>query len=358
MNKRTTLKFRQLAVVAIAWVIAGLMMSYYDYLVLRSVGQTIQGEYHFNGLAIAVNAGTGLVGALLGGSFLVFYVNEKFRDKPYWYTVFSIAFFFLFVVMVISSIKYFLLSGKNEYSYLSISEIVFNIDSGKLKNIITWFVVVCLTQLLLQMNSRMGGSYFGSLFHGRYNIPREERKVFMFLDLNSSTTIAESLGDERYHELLRDFFADIANPILESSGNIYQYVGDEVVVVWDYDDGIRQSRCVNCFFEIKRQVEANRGRYLKKYGLVPTFKAGFHSGKVIAGQVGTLRREITYSGDVLNTTSRMLGMCKEFGVEVITSRILLSELCLDKTFEVLQLGSLRLRGKEQEIVLNGIRPRE
>lgn len=38
----------------------------------------------------------------------------------------------------------------------------------------------------------------------------------MFLDLNSSTAIAEKLGDEKYHELLKDFFADITNPILDS----------------------------------------------------------------------------------------------------------------------------------------------
>jgi adenylate cyclase len=262
------------------------------------------------------------------------------------------------VVIVISAIKAIVLSPQSTRGAWTISDVVFGIDSAKLKNITTWFVIVCLTQLFLQMNNRVGSPYFGSLFHGKYNIPREEKKVFMFLDLNSSTAIAECLGDERYHELLRDFFADITNPILESMGNIYQYVGDEVVVAWDYEDGVRESRCINCFFEIKKQVRENRERYLKKYGLVPSFKAGFHSGKVIAGQVGTLRREITYSGDVLNTTARILGMCKDLGVEVVTSGILLSELCLDKTFEVLQFGSLKLRGKEHEIVLNGIRTRE
>ena len=358
MTKRTTLKFRQLAVVTIAWAFIGLMMSFYDYLVLNTYDAIDLHEYYTNGLAISVNVGTGLVGALLGGSFLVFFVNEKFRDKPYGYTLLSIALFFLLVVVVISVIKAFVLSPDGNHDTRIISEVAFRIDSAKLKNILIWLVIVCLTQLLLQMNSRVGSPYFGSLFHGRYHTPREEKKIFMFLDLNSSTSIAESLGDEHYHELLRDFFADLTNPILESRGNIYQYVGDEVVVAWNYEDGIRESRCITCFFEIKKHVLANRERYLKKYGLVPTFKAGFHSGKVIAGQVGTLRREITYSGDVMNSTARMLSMCKDLGVEVVTSGILLSELCLDKTFEVLQFGSLKLRGKEHEIVLNGIRTRE
>jgi adenylate cyclase len=54
----------------------------------------------------------------------------------------------------------------------------------------------------------------------------------MFVDLLSSTTIAEALGNEKYHNLLHDFYADITNPIIYNKGEIYQYVGDEVIVSW------------------------------------------------------------------------------------------------------------------------------
>jgi adenylate cyclase len=53
-----------------------------------------------------------------------------------------------------------------------------------------------------------------------------------------SRIIAEQLGDEKYHTLLKDFFADITIPIVENGGNIYQYVGDEVVIAWDIEEGI------------------------------------------------------------------------------------------------------------------------
>ncbi|WP_044220009.1 hypothetical protein [Chitinophaga pinensis] len=56
----------------------------------------------------------------------------------------------------------------------------------------------------------------------------------MFLDLNSSTTIAETLGDKRYHAFLKDIFTDITNPILDKKGEIYQYVSDEVIVAWPF----------------------------------------------------------------------------------------------------------------------------
>ena len=39
--------------------------------------------------------------------------------------------------------------------------------------------------------------------------------------------------------------------------------------------------------------------YLQKYNVVPRFKAGAHIGNAIAGEIGIIKRDITYSGDVL-----------------------------------------------------------
>ena len=50
----------------------------------------------------------------------------------------------------------------------------------------------------------------------------EVERIFMFLDIRSSTTIAEELGHIQYFELLNDFFRDIAEPISNNKGQIYQ----------------------------------------------------------------------------------------------------------------------------------------
>jgi adenylate cyclase len=211
------------------------------------------------------------------------------------------------------------------------------------------------TQFILQINSKFGHGALGNIIRGKYNTPKEEKKIFMFLDLNSSTTMAEKLGDEKYHELLKDFFADITNPILDNKGEIYQYVGDEVIVAWNYDEGIENSQCVRCFFDIKIHIEKLKQKYLQCYGFIPSFKAGIHCGKVVAGEVGIIKRDITYSGDVLNTTSRILNMCKEFNAEIISSADLIGELRLANDYFAQPLGSIKLRGKEKEMVLSSLR---
>ena len=176
-----------------------------------------------------------------------------------------------------------------------------------------------MTQLLLQVNSKFGQADFWDIIRGRYNRPQKDKRIFMFLDINSSTTIAEKLGDENYHALLKDFFADITVPILENKGSIYQYVGDEVVIAWNYEDGKENLHCLRCFFDMKLHIQQLKEKYINRYGLVPTFKAGIHCGSVVAGEIGIIKRDITYSGDVLNTTSRILNKCSELKEEVIAS---------------------------------------
>jgi adenylate cyclase len=209
---------------------------------------------------------------------------------------------------------------------------------------------------MLQFNTKFGEGNMWNLIRGKYQTPREEQRIFMFVDINSSTTLAEKMGDKKYHQLLKNFFADITNPILDNKGEIYQYVGDEVVISWTYKNGITNNRCINCFFEMKKEIQKLSNKYLEEYEIVPGFKAGIHCGNVVAGEIGIIKRDITFSGDVMNTTSRIQGMCKEFGAEIIASDDMLNELKLDGTYTVQFLGSIKLRGKIKDVELSTLIP--
>lgn len=334
-------------------------MAMYDYLVLHTIySQGPSAEYSFS-FSLATNAGSALMGSLLGGSFLIFFVNVKYQDKSYGYTLIAVCISFIVIILLIMGILGIVTvpiqTGKPLSDPDTIEALkVFFTDASRIKNMVSWSIVVAMTQLVLQINSKFGHGALGDIIRGKYNTPKEENRIFMFLDLNSSTTIAERLGDERYHELLKDFFSDITNPILDNNGEIYQYVGDEVIVAWKYEDGVRNNQCVKCFFDIKVHIEKLKEKYLNRYGMVPAFKAGVHCGKVVAGEVGIIKRDITYSGDVLNTTSRILTLCKKFNAEILTSADLIAELKLTKQYEARPLGAIKLRGKEKEVVLSAV----
>lgn len=179
----------------------------------------------------------------------------------------------------------------------------------------------------------------------------EVERIFMFLDIRSSTTIAEELGHVQYFELLNDFFRDIAEPISKNKGQIYQYVGDEVVVSWPLEDGLSNANCLQCFFGIVDAMGSLTNKYLQKYGVNPSFKAGMHFGKVSTGTVGTLKKEIIYTGDVLNTASRIEGLCNKHNVDLLLSKALVDTLPLIDDYLPKQIGEISLRGKSTEIML-------
>ncbi len=335
-------------IIILSWMVVGTFISFYDHLVLLTHdSKGLSSSYSFSN-SLSQHLVSALIGGLLGGSFLVFYINVWFQDKPYGYTILAIIFSFAIIILIIIIVKATAFGTSNgSFTY-------FLHDTSRIKNIMAWFVVVALTQFLLQLSCKVGQNGFGNILRGKYHVPQEEKRIFMFLDLNSSTTIAEKLGDELYHQLLRDFFADMAEPILNNQGEIYQYVGDEAVVAWDHQDGIVDNRCIRCYFDIIENIKRNQQKYIRRYGFVPSFSAGLHSGKVVAGEVGVLKREITYSGDVLNTTARILSKGKEIGAGIISSSSLLRELTFDAGFKIRPIGAFKLKGKERELDLNEI----
>ncbi|MFI5236760.1 MAG: adenylate/guanylate cyclase domain-containing protein [Ignavibacteriales bacterium] len=353
MKRRTYLKLKQLAVITCVWVPLGFLIALYDYLAYQtqfSLGPTSNYSFLFTA---SINTGSAFIGALLGGSFLVFFVNVKYQDKPYGYTVLMVSLSFILIIAFITLIIG-IISSSLEIN--SENSILFDIPRT-IKNTIVWAFVVGLTQLFLQMNSKFGHGVFWNILRGKYNTPKDENRIFMSLDINSSTAIAEKLGDEKYHQLLKDFFSDITNPVLDNKGEIYQYVGDEVIVAWKYDDGIVDNQCIKCFFDMKENLERKKEKYLSRYEIVPSFKAGIHWGKVIVGEIGIIKRDITYSGDVMNTTSRIRNKCREFNVEVIASAELLDALRMSENYLTRPLGAIKLRGKEKEVLLSTFIPK-
>ena len=179
-----------------------------------------------------------------------------------------------------------------------------------------------------QMSKKMGQGVFFSFVFGKYHRPRERELIFMFLDLNKSTTIAEKMGDMKFNNLLKDFFLDITDSILMHGGNIYRYVGDEVVVSWSMNKGIDNARVIRTFFHAQEAVLENKQNYLDKYGLFPTFTASFDYGKVVVGEIGNIKSQISFFGNVLYETAEIEKQCANCKSELLIADRLLNKIKL------------------------------
>jgi adenylate cyclase len=173
--------------------------------------------------------------------------------------------------------------------------------------------------------------------------------------MKSSTTIAEKLGHVRYYQLLNDYYADITEAIIQTSGEIYQYVGDEVVVSWKMKNGLEYNNCLKCFFTIKDIFKTRSKEYIDAYGVVPGFKAGIHYGMVTTGEIGVVKKEIIFTGDVLNTTARIQSLCNAHKVDILVSNDLLSKLKTGDHYKLREIGECELRGKDEKVILQTLK---
>ena len=208
------------------------------------------------------------------------------------------------------------------------------------------------------MNKKFGPGVLLPLLMGKYRRPQNESRLFMFMDLRSSTTHAENLGHIKYSALIRDCFGDINQALVKYKGEIYQYVGDEMVINWLMISHFDPVDSINFFFDVQEGFISRQDYYLSNYNIVPEFKAGIHMGMVTAVEVGDIKREIAYHGDTINTASRIQDVCNTYGENLLISSDVANSPSVRNTYHVKSMGSLALRGKEQPTEIFGVTPRE
>ena len=297
-----------------------------------------------------------LIGFLLGipvGIFEEFIIINKFRKLSLLWTIvvkgilytlgigiFFIGFVWLFVV----------------FEEIPHERFLFFLKEGEFfRAIIYTLTVFDFVIVFNQYQKLLGNNVMFFYAYGKYQQPEHEERIFMFLDISSSTELAESMEPDKYFNFINDFFHDISEPLLQTSAHIYQYVGDEVVFTWKLKDGIKQNNCIKLFFLIDERIKKKKKTYLEKYGRIPEYKAGLHCGEVIAAVVGDIKKELIYNGDVLNTASRIRSYCSEAGKRFLVSSDLVASLVdLDSNYHVNPLGVSNLKGKKNIIGLFSI----
>ncbi len=301
---------------------------------------------------------TGLIAGLLGGSSIVFLWERWLRTRSY-----RISLLYIFISYTVIFLLVNVLSQSYNYNIrfgLTLADPEFyNRLLGDFRNLSVlsvyffWLVVVLITLIALLVNDKYGPGVFGDFLLGKYFHPRREERIFMFLDLRSSTSIAERLGESQYFNLLKELYRDMTSAILRTEGEVYQYVGDEIVISWSQKKGSRNSNAIQCFYHIQQTLSKKAPYYQSNYnGIRPEFKAGLHLGTVMAGEIGIIKRDIAYSGDVLNTTARIQSKCNELGVNILLSKYLLDSLApVSPVFDPVDLGEFQLRGKQNNLQL-------
>ncbi|MDB4285704.1 adenylate/guanylate cyclase domain-containing protein [bacterium] len=221
--------------------------------------------------------------------------------------------------------------------------------------ILVYFLVVStMITFILIVSQKFGPGMLWKFLIGKYHHPKEEERIFLFIDLKSSTTIAENLGHLNFSNLIQDCFFDLTDVIVQHQVDIYQYVGDEAVLSWEKARGVKDQRCIHAYFDFMKILNDRGEYYQNKYGVKPFFKAGLHFGTVMAAEVGVIKKEIAYHGDVLNTTARIQGECNTYNQSLLASEDIINDMDINAPFTKEFVGEPVLKGKENRIKIYGI----
>ncbi len=214
--------------------------------------------------------------------------------------------------------------------------------------LVYYFFMTLIISFINHVNKKYGPGIVIPLLLGHYRNPIEEERIFMFMDLKSSTATAEALGHLKYSAFIRDCFFDINEILYPYRAQVYQYVGDEIVVTWPESEGLKDQLCIRFYFACINQFKKRADYYLANYGLLPDFKAGLHTGIVTAVEIGEVKRDIAYHGDTLNTAARIQSVCNQYGKSFLISEHAFGKL-KHISMKTEQLGMILLKGKASAI---------
>jgi adenylate cyclase len=305
-------------------------------------------------LLVTIGAGTAMA------CFEVLYLSQALRKRPFGTTLLVKTGFFLSCIIVFTTLAVFLIQsgvrGRPPWDAAVLGGVAAYWSSARsVLGVVYWGFVVLFSLFVLQVSEKFGQGVLINFLLGRYHRPKQERRIFMFMDLKSSTTYAEQLGHIRYSRLIQDCFYDLTDVVADHGALIYQYVGDEVVLTWDLYGGIEGGNCIRIFDAYDEALQGRATHYETEYGFVPEFKAGLNAGLVTVAEVGEIKKELAYHGDVLNTAARIQGKCNALGRRLLVSEELRTLVGGRSGYEFTLLGETQLKGKTQPVRIYGAR---
>jgi len=337
------------------WILCTVLIVIYEGSILGFESE-IDGEYYSFYRILFIAVLNCIMGGTILGSIEVFYFSKLFRKKPLGKTLLTKTFVYILFILFFTSISRFVI-GSYELNQSIFSREIINhyieyLTGSRVWTTMMFWGLACMSGLfILQVSDKFGQGVLINFMLGKYHRPKEEDRIFMFMDLKSSTTYAEQLGHIKYSQFIQDCFFDITDVITKHEAKIYQYVGDEVVLTWSVKEGIENSNCINTFFAYDNVLKEKKKYYKTKYGIIPEFKAGLHLGKVTVAEVGEIKKELAFHGDAINTAARIQAKCNDLQKRLLISEGMKSKFEDQKDFDFSLIGDVELKGKAKSINL-------
>ena len=184
------------------------------------------------------------------------------------------------------------------------------------------------------------------------NLDGEMREMsVLFSDVRGFTTISESLEPKELTDYINAFLTPITKVIHDNRGTIDKYMGDAVMAFWGapLEDKQHALHALNAAINIVERMHLLREEFAEKQWPEIHVGIGVNTGIMNVGNKGSeFRVDYTILGDAVNLGSRLEGLTKLYGVDIITSESTRHEV---PEFEYRELDRVRVKGKDKPVTI-------
>jgi adenylate cyclase len=171
----------------------------------------------------------------------------------------------------------------------------------------------------------------------------------LFADVAGYTSLSEKMTPQQLSELMHRYFEVTFEPVKKHGGLVVNLKGDSFLAIWKAggaDEGLRRRACLAA-----RDVATAVRRFNESIEDVKLLtRVGVHCGQIFLGNIGAGDHyEYGPTGDTVNTASRMDGLNKYLGTEVLVSEESVAQL---NGLVAREVGKFMLKGKAQPIVVH------
>lgn len=179
----------------------------------------------------------------------------------------------------------------------------------------------------------------------------EVRSVSVLMsDLRGFTTLSERLPPDRISEIMNEYFTEMVDVIMGHHGVIQDFIGDGILAVYGapLDDPDHAWHAVTTALEMQAALRRLNAGWQAAGRPALAMGVAVHTGEVFAGNVGSpKRKKYSVMGDTVNTTSRIEGLNRELGTEILISRETL-QVVKDRVV-MRERGSIKVKGRTQPV---------
>lgn len=185
----------------------------------------------------------------------------------------------------------------------------------------------------------------------------EKRVTLFFSDIRDYTTLSEQMTPQQNFIFLNQYLGRVGPVIKTNRGFVNQYYGDGLLALFlpngtDEENVLSEQDAVKAALDMHSQVrEYNEERIIKERDPI-RIGIGIHTGSLMLGVIGDEKRmDVGVVSDTVNTTARLEGLTKRYGVTTIVSGQTFGGLTDPDAFKYRPLGEVMVKGRKTPIAL-------